>query len=199
MPRQLILILSNLTHDWYQRDTSDRQSYHCVFRTGIDFVRTITASTSPPACCRSCGYSAVCRPAALINRHTSCDQTRPRRLPLARFMFLFSSSPLLYLLAHLAPPCPPPNTPPHAPRRARPCCSTPCAIARLPVYNCMVCASSHSPIPRVWPSCQSTAQSFAHTLRTHSSPRLSRALSIVPFTCPTPLLRRCTTLRTLLL
>jgi hypothetical protein len=112
----------------------------------------------------------------------------PRRLPspllLRCLLFSYSAPPCMPLssaLLRLAPPCPPPNTPPHASRGACPCCSTPCATASLTVYHRMARASGFPSSPH--PTVSSLSQSFAHTLtHTHSSPRLSRALSIVPFT-----------------
>ena len=124
----------------------------------------------------------------------SCDQTLPR-LPAPLLQCILKSVlPTLHAspcpaMPRRAPACPalpaPQNPTPCVPRGARPRCSTPCAIARLRVYNCMARASGSpsSPIPH---RVSSLSQSIAHT-PTHSSSRLSRALSIGTFTCLTPL------------
>ena len=153
---------------------------------------TRSPSTHLLVCCRPCGYSAVCCSTALqrLTVDTSCDQTRfPRRLPsplllLCMLNFQSYSAPPFACLAllRLAPPCLPPNTPPHACLVVHvPCCSTPCATVSLTVYHRMARASDFPSSPH--PTVSSLSQSFAHTLtHTHSSPRPSRALSIVPFT-----------------
>ena len=139
----------------------------------------------------------MCCPAALqqlptTNRHTSCDQTPPRYPAVYPSSSSSSSAPLLcwtvnptqHLLAclslpHLAPSGPPPNTPPHACRvvhvRAVPPPAPPCASRSITAWH----------VPLVLPRLPIPPCPLLHT---HSSPRLSRALSIVQFTCLTPLL-----------
>ena len=90
-------------------------------------------------------------------------------------------------MPQLAPPCPPPNTSPHACRmvhvRAAPHPAPPRASRSITAWHVPLWFSLVSyPTPCVRASFLNLLLTHVHA---HSSPRLSRTLSVVPFTCLT--------------